>query len=385
MWFDHFSKLLNTTNTLDEEFSEIVNETIIAHDTDCLACLNDDPDILNNDIEINEILSVISDLPNGKSPGSDSIVCKFIKYSPVNIITTICSLFNIILETGNFPSQWCEAIISPLHKKGLKHDPTNYRGIFLLCVIGKLFTKVLNNRMVVWAERNNKIDDAQGAYRKRRSTIDHIFTLSAIIQKYLSKRGGRFYIAFVFLPRLIPYHISHLWYRLIKDGIHGCIINVICSLYSNLKSCLKVPYGLIEYFACVVGTRQGCMISPFLFILYLNELVRLLRDHQCPSIRVDNDFPDFSMLMYADDIALCNDTVARLQRSIDILGIFCDKYGLKDNMSKTNVIVFRNGGILRQNEKFDYKGGQITCATYYRYLGIMCIPQGYVGHAPTKP
>ena len=100
--------------------------------------------------------------------------------------------------------------------------------------------------------------------------------------------------------------------------------------------------------------------ASILFILYLNELVRLLRDYQCPSIRIDNDFPDFSMLMYADDIALCNDTVGRLQRSIDILGIFCDKYGLKVNMSKTNVIVFRNGGILRQNEKFYYKGGQIT-------------------------
>ena len=372
MWFDHFSKLLNTTNTLDEEFNEIVNETIIAHDTDCLACLNDDPDILNNDIEINEILSVISDLPNGKSPGSDGIVYEFIKYSPVNIITTICSLFNIILQTGNFPSQWCEAIISPLHKKGSKRDPKNYRGISLLCVIGKLFTKVLNNRLVLWAERNNKIDDAQGAYRKGRSTIDHIFSLSAIIQKYLAKRGGRFYVAFVdFSAAFDSVPHSHLWYRLIQDGIHGRIINVIRSLYSNLKSCLKVPYGLTEYFACVVGTRQGCMISPFLFILYLNELVRLLRDYQCPSIRIDNDFPDFSMLMYADDIALCNDTVGRLQRSIDILGIFCDKYGLKVNMSKTNVIVFRNGGILRQNEKFYYKGGQITCATYYKYLGIM--------------
>ena len=80
------------------------------------------------------------------------------------------------------------------------------------------------------------------------------------------------------------------------------------------------------------------------------------------------------MLMCAEDIALCNDTVGRLQRSIDILGIFCDKYGfLKVNMSKTNVIVFRNGGILRQNKKINYKGVQITCVTYmyYKYLGIM--------------
>ena len=93
------------------------------------------------------------------------------------------------------------------------------------------------------------------------------------------------------------------------------------------------------------------MISPFLFILYLNEFVRILRDNQCPSIWVDNDCFYFNMPMYADDMAICNDTAGRLQRSIDILGIFCDKYGLMVNMLKTNVIVFRNGVMLRQNEK----------------------------------
>ena len=115
-----------------------------------------------------------------------------------------------------------------------------------------------------------------------------------------------------------------------KDGIHGRNINVIRSLYSNLKPSLKVPYGLTDYFACVVATWQGCMISPFIFI-YLNDLVRSLRNYQCPSIRVDNHFPDFSMFMYADDIALCNNIVGRLHRKIDIFCIF--KYGLKVNMS----------------------------------------------------
>ena len=136
----------------------------------------------------------------------------------------------------------------------------------------KIIHKGIKQPIGLWTEINNKIDDAQGAYRKGRSTIDHIFSLSAIIQKYLSKRGGRFYVAFVDFSAAcdsVPHF--HLWYRIIKDGIHGRIINVIRSLHSNLKSCLKVPYGLTEYFACVVGTRQGCIISPFL--LYLNELV----------------------------------------------------------------------------------------------------------------
>ena len=66
-----------------------------------------------------------------------------------------------------------------------------------------------------------------------------------------------------------------------------------------------------------------------------------------------------------------NDTIGRLQNSIDILSTFCDKYGLKVNMSKTNVIIFRNGGPIRHNEHVFYGGDPILCVTYYKYLGMM--------------
>ena len=65
----------------------------------------------------------------------------------------------------------------------------------------------------------------------------------------------------------------------------GRIITVICSLYSCLRSCVKVPEGLTEFFRCTVGTKQGCMISPCLFALCANELVRLL-DELNPSKKV---------------------------------------------------------------------------------------------------
>ena len=79
----------------------------------------------------------------------------------------------------------------------------------------------------------------------------------------------------------------------------------------------------------------------------------------------------FDILMYADDIALVNDTIGRLQKSIDTLSTFCDRYGLKVNMSKTNVIDFMNGGPLRHNEHVFYRGEPITCVSYYNYLGIL--------------
>ena len=103
------------------------------------------------------------------------------------------------------------------------------------------------------------------------------------------------------------------------------------------------------------------MISPLLFALYVNELAHMFREFHCPGIYIDNDFPTFNMLMY---------TICRLQSSIDILSTFCDRYGLKLNMSKT-VIVFRNGGPTRTNEHIYYRGEEITCVTHYKYLGIL--------------
>jgi len=67
---------------------------------------------------------------------------------------------------------------------------------------------------------------------------------------------------------------AHLWYRLVENGIYGKLLHVLRSMYSQLKSCIKTPEGLSEYFRCEIGIRQGCMFSPFLFILYINELVK---------------------------------------------------------------------------------------------------------------
>jgi hypothetical protein len=74
--------------------------------------------------------------------------------------------------------------------------------------------------------------------------------------------------------------------------------------------------------------------------------------------------------MFADDIIMFNDTVGRLQQQANILSQFCRNYMLTVNLSKTNVIVFRNGGIIRGNEKVYFDGAQVEHATYYKYLGI---------------
>ena len=294
-----------------------------------------------------------------------------VKTSSNVLMRYIHTLFNSILKTGQFPDMWCEAIITPLHKKGSRNEEANYRGISLLSCFGKTFTKILNNRLMEWAELYDKLDEGQGAYRRQRSTSDNIFNLYAMTQKYLCKKGGRFYCAFIDFSQAFD-SIPHqkLWYRLITEGIHGRILVILRSMYTKLKSCVKTPDGLTELFSCLMGTRQGCMISPLLFILYINILVVMCNQSGNPGIYLDETFPSVQLLMYADDLAMVNDTVGRLQAGLDTLSTFCRNYGLRVNDTKTKIMVFRNGGTLRQNEKWFYRGTRIDTVTYYKYLGI---------------
>jgi hypothetical protein len=185
-------------------------------------------------------------------------------------------------------------------------------------------------------------------------------------------KKGRCYVLYVDLSKAfdsIPH--SHLWYCLLSKGIHGNVIQVIRSMYANLKCCIKLPSGITEYFNCTVGTRQGCMLSPLLFSLYIGEFVDMLNDNNCEGIYVSENAPSIISLLYADDLANCGDSVGRLQAVINVLEFFCCKWGLKINMSKTKVIVFRRGGIIKANEKWYFNGNEIEVVPHYKYLGIV--------------
>jgi len=140
---------------------------------------------VNSPISLTEIKNVIKKLKTKKSPGSDGFVNEMFKCSSHVISNYLLELFNSILLSGNFPKDWCKGIIYPLHKKGAKSEVNNYRGISLLSATSKLFTKILNDRLVYWAESLHLIPESQAGFRKGYSTIDNIFTLQSMVQKYL--------------------------------------------------------------------------------------------------------------------------------------------------------------------------------------------------------
>lgn len=146
---------------------------------------------------------------------------------------------------------------------------------------------------------------------------------------------------------------------------------ILKSMYNNLKTAVKVGNDITQFFECVVGTRQGCMLSPLMFAFYMDELTFELKNSGCKGIYVNEDVPNVMNLMYADDMTENSDTVGRLQEMINVLEIFCNRWGLTVNMDKTKVVVFRRGGIIKKNEKWFYKNKEIQVVSFYKYLGVV--------------
>ena len=82
-----------------------------------------------------------------------------------------------------YPYSWTEGIIISLFKKGNQNDTDNYRGISLSDIRSKLYSSIMNNRLQEWIEHNNLTGECQAGFKKDYSTVDHMFTLMAMIQK----------------------------------------------------------------------------------------------------------------------------------------------------------------------------------------------------------
>ena len=126
-------------------------------------------------------------------------------------------------------------------------------------------------------------------------------------------------------------------------------------MYSSLSATVRTDGGEICVFPCNVGTRQGDVSSPLIFALFINDLCTLLRE-QCGDGIFITPVADIFCLMYADDIANCAETRVRLQQQVNLIAEFCNSRDMKVNLNKTEIIVFRNGGPLRNYEQWTLNG-----------------------------
>ena len=148
------------------------------------------------------------------------------------MIKAIHKLFNWISSSSLYPKPWSDSIISPIPKKGDQYNVDNYRGIALSSNLSKLYCKILNDRLTDFLEKNNIINENQIGFRRGKRTTDHVFTLKAIIDKYLhEKRPNRkLYACYVDISKAFDrIWRSGLLFKMINHNIKGSFLKTIKS------------------------------------------------------------------------------------------------------------------------------------------------------------
>ena len=139
----------------------------------------------------------------------------------------------------------------------------------LASAVYKINCSVVNERLSNWAESNNLIADEQNGFRKKRSTVDHISSLTSIIDTRKKARKPTFCAFIDFRKAYDTINRTKLWRRLGSTGLCGKLFRAVKSLYSSVSSCISLNDLHTDWFEVNSGLRQGCILSSLLFNLYI--------------------------------------------------------------------------------------------------------------------
>ena len=257
----------------------------------------------------------------------------------------------------------------PLYKKGDVNDVNNYRGISLSDISGKLYGSIINQRLHKWVEVNDLTGEHQAGFKRDHSTVDHIFTLLATIQKQFIN-DKKLYVAFIDFEKAFDSISRNLiWPILRKNGIRGKMLKCVKSMYNVVKAKVRSGAKLTDLsIQCTKGVKQGDVCSPILFSLFVNELALDIIKGGRHGVTID--LIELFILLFADDLVLLSTTIVGLQTQLRNLHMSAERLDLRVNMAKTKVVVFRKGGYLGARERWFYGGESVEVVNAYKYLGI---------------
>ncbi len=368
-WKLEFEKLYNNNEgVFDDNFKKEKVELKENWERSMLDPLYPENELINRNFTITEITKVVSKLKNKKAVGFDRIPNELLKNK--NMITVLRDFFQICFDSSLVPDIWRQAMIKPIPKDRTKDQriPLNYRGISLLSTISKLYTSVLNKRILNYEENANNFVDEQNGFRSDRNCADHIFSLTSIIRNR-KNNGDSTYCVFVDYQKAFDFvDRDLLLYKIQLYGINGKIYNAISALYSGTSACILLNNLVTPWFNTTSGVRQGDSLSPTLFALYINDLIDEI-NALGKGILINGR--RVSALVYADDLVIISESTEDLNVTLEKVNTWCKQWRILVNKEKTKAVHFRPKRVERTNDPVVLGNSHIDFVSEYKYLGIV--------------
>ena len=192
-----------------------------------------------------------------------------------------------------------------------------------------------------------------------------MFVLQTLINKY--GRKGALFACFVDFRRAFDTVLHNaLLFKLLDRDIRGPFYRIIKSMYTNSSLQVKVDNQLSASFTSHIGVRQGDVLSPNLFKLFISDIDNYFSD-SCDPAEIHD--VKINCLSYADDIILLSRSANGLRSCLDNHKSFSDDWGMQVNIKKTKVVIFSKNKYPHL-DKFPYGSAHVDVVDNYKYLGV---------------
>ena len=346
----------------------------------------------------NELIGALRSMANAKAVGPDELPVELLKLG-INNDPTVLRMFDGVIKRvwhqREVPQRCRDAAIKVLHKTKDRTECGNYRGISLVAHAGKVLLKIVATRLSAYCKARNLLPEEQCGFRPHRSTTD---MMSAVrrLQELGRKVRAPLFLCFIDLQKAYDsVDRTLLWQVLARFGTPPQMIEeVIRQFHDGMRACVRSDDGRCsEWFEVAQGLRQGCVLSPLLFNVFLAAILRIVLERFSKNAGILADLvhlhehsskvgPETTLecvrraiwgMLYADDACIVLRSTRRLGQMMAVFVEVFGAFGLTISESKTETmcmpiprapatkIVFNaTGQQYHQTTSFTYLGGTVT-------------------------
>ena len=326
----------------DEQFQKKVEDRL-----EWLRSVKHHQPVLDDPITAGEVFTAIRKLKMGKAPGEDGILTDILKTAAdaVNnsklrgnntVVEALVLLFNYVFDKEVWPERWGKGVIFPLHKHDSRLDPSNYRPITLLSIVGKIFGSIVNARLSSFSELTGTLADEQGGFRPHRGTPDQVFLLREVLASR-KERGQPTFATYIDARKAYDtVWREDAYVRIYDSGVRGKLWRQLQAMHKGITRRVMHPLGMTDWFEVERGVAQGAVESPWVYANFIDGLAQELKARGLGICIGGQRIP---LLMYADDIVMLAATQQELMLMNRIASRFAQRHRFQFNGEKSGIML----------------------------------------------
>jgi exonuclease III len=351
MWHDQYCALFSSVVSSHELTDEFLQKHCNFETT------------YDHSVSVNEVREIVAHMALGKAADHLGLQLEHFRFASDSLFVLLALCLSAVFCHGHMPKGSAHSVITPVlkDKNGDVSDPANYRPIALVTIFSKVLEHIIVRRM------EDVIDTTpnQFGFKKRHSTLMPVLLLKDML-KFYQQHGSNMYVAFLDVSKAFDRVRYATLFEKLSRKLPGILLRLLIAWYSSQTACILWAGFTSDPFDVLNGVRQGGVLSPLLFNVYIDDLsisLNAIYAGCCLGKSLINH------LLYADDIVLFAPSAKGLQKLLDACTLFAAEHDVIFNQTKSQVMLIQSYQPSYANLCFRLSNMILSFTSHYKYLG----------------